>query len=375
MRLVATCARGTEGAVRGELASLGMRHLRGSRGAVTFEGKMEDGMRACLWSRTAMRILAPLAAFPCPDAAALYEGVRGVAWTEWLTVKTTLAVDATGTAPGLHHSGFVALKVKDGVVDTLRDALGGRPDVDTRDPDVRIVVHLARGQAELSLDLSGAPLYRRGYRTSIQDAPLKETLAASMLALGEAALDRPFLDPLCGSGTLAVEHALAARRMAPGLKRPFGFQRWPRYRGEWQSTWDLMKEEARTAALPRAPAPIHASDFSQDALDATRRNARAAGVEEDVAVALADARSVEPFGESGTFCANPPYGERIGGQPLQLAGFYRGLGEAARRFHGWTLLVLSGNPLLERNLGLRPEWTHRLWNGPLEVNLVRCQVP
>ena len=171
LRLVATCARGTEGAVRGELASLGMRHLRGSRGAVTFEGRMEDGMRACLWSRTAMRVLAPLASFPCPDAAALYDGVRTVDWTEWLTVKTTLAVDATGTAPGLHHTGFVALKVKDGVVDSLRDALGGRPDVDTRDPDVRIVVHLSRGQAELSLDLSGAPLYRRGYRTSVDGGP------------------------------------------------------------------------------------------------------------------------------------------------------------------------------------------------------------
>ena len=133
--------------MRGELSSLGMRHLRGSRGAVTFEGSMEDGMRACLWSRTAMRVLAPLVAFPCPDAAALYDGVRTIDWTEWLTVKTTLAVDATGTAPGLHHTGFVALKVKDGVVDSLRDALGGRPDVDTRDPDVRLVVHLSRGQA------------------------------------------------------------------------------------------------------------------------------------------------------------------------------------------------------------------------------------
>jgi putative N6-adenine-specific DNA methylase len=375
LRLVATCARGTEGAVRGELSRLGLRHLRGARGAVTFEGRMEDGMRACLWSRTAMRVLAPLAAFPCPDAAALYEGVRTVDWTEWLTVKTTLAVDATGTAPGLTHTGFVALKVKDAVVDTLRDALGGRPDVDVKDPDVRIVIHLARGQAEVSLDLSGAPLYRRGYRTSVKDAPLKETLAASMLALGEAAPDLPFLDPLCGSGTLAVEHALAARRIAPGLRRPFGFQRWPRYRGEWQSSWDSMKEQARAEALPRAPAPIRASDRDEEAIESARRNARAAGVEADVEIAQADARDAQPGADRGTLCANPPYGERIGGQPLQLAGFYRGLGEAFRRFHGWDLLVLSGNPLLERNLGIRPEWTHRLWNGPLEVNLVRARVP
>lgn len=375
MKLVATCARGTEGAVRKELSALGMRQLRGSRGAVSFEGRMEDAMRACLWSRTAMRVLAPLTAFPCPDAQALYEGIRAVDWTPWLSVKTTLAVDATGTAPGLHHTGFVALKSKDGIVDSLRDALGGRPDVDTRDPDVRIAVHLGRGQAEVSLDLCGAPLYRRGYRTSVQDAPLKETLAASILALGEPSPERPFLDPLCGSGTLPVEHALAARRIAPGLRRSFGFQRWPRYRGEWQSAWDRLKEEARAAELPRAPAPIRGSDRSAEAIDAALRNARAAGVEADVALSVAEARSIEPFGEAGMICTNPPYGERIGGQPLQLAGFYRGLGEAFRRFPGWDVLVLSGNPLLERNLGLRPDWTHRLWNGPLEVTLVRCHVP
>jgi 23S rRNA G2445 N2-methylase RlmL len=375
VKLVATCARGTEGAVRGELSALGMRRLRGARGAVTFEGRMEDGMRACLWSRTAMRVLAPLAEFACPDATALYDGVRAVGWTEWLSVRTTLAVDASGTAPGLTHTGFVALKVKDAVVDSLRDALGGRPDVDTKDPDVRIVVHLSRGRAEVSLDLSGTPLYRRGYRTSVEDAPLKETLAASILALGEAAPDLPFLDPLCGSGTLAVEHALSARRIAPGLHRAFGFQRWPRYRGEWQSGWDRMKEEARATALPRAPAPIRASDRSGNAIEAARRNARAAGVEADVEIAPGEARDAEPFAEQGTLCTNPPYGERIGGQPLQLGGFYRGLGEAFRRFHGWSLLVLSGNPLLERNLGIRPEWSHRLWNGPLEVNLIRCRVP
>ena len=244
-----------------------------------------------------------------------------------------------------------------------------------KDPDVRIVVHLSRGQAEVSLDLSGAPLYRRGYRTSVKDAPLKETLAASMLALGEASPDLPFRDPLCGSGTLAVEHALLARRIAPGLRRAFGFQRWPRYRGEWQSAWDRMKEEARAIALPRAPAPIRASDRSGNAIEAARRNARAAGVEADVEIAPGEARDAEPFAEQGTLCTNPPYGERIGGQPLQLGGFYRGLGEAFRRFHGWSLLVLSGNPLLERNLGIRPEWSHRLWNGPLEVNLIRCRVP
>jgi len=375
VRLVATCARGTEGALRRELAALGLKHVKGERGAASFVGRLEDGLRACLWSRTAMRVLLPLARFPAPDAAALYEGSRSVDWTEWLTDRTTLAVDATGTSTGITHSGFAALKVKDAVVDVLRDRLGARPDVDTRDPDVRIVLHLARGDAELSLDLAGEPLHRRGYRAVTSEAPLKETLAASVLSLGEVASERPFLDPMCGSGTLAIEHALAARNIAPGVRRAFGFQRWPRYRGELQSSWDRMKEEARAAALPRAPAPIWARDRSSEALEAARQNARVAGVDGDVTFSEADAREMEPPAPTGTVCSNPPYGERLGARPLQLGGFYRGLGQALKRFSGWDAVFLSGNPLLERSIGLAPEWTHRLWNGPLEVKLVRYHVP
>ncbi len=209
----------------------------------------------------------------------------------------------------------------------------------------------------------------------MSEAPLKETLAASVLLLGGVAADRPFFDPMCGSGTLAIEHALAARNVAPGLRRAFGFQRWPRYRGELQSAWDRMKEEARSCALPRAPAPVWARDRSGEALEAARRNARTAGVEADVAFAEADARDMAPPAASGTVCANPPYGERLGARPLQLAGFYRGFGASLRRFSGWEAILLSGNPLLEREIGLKPEWTHRLWNGPLEVKLVRYRIP
>jgi putative N6-adenine-specific DNA methylase len=375
VRIVATCARGTEGALRRELTELRLRHVKGSRGAVSFEGGLEDGMRACLWSRTAMRVLLPLARFPVPDAAALYDGARAVDWTEWLTERTTLAVDATGTSPALRHTGFAALKVKDAVVDLLRDRLGARPDVDTRDPDVRIVLHVAREEAELSLDLSGEPLHRRGWRARATEAPLKETLAAAILRIGEVATDRPFLDPMCGSGTLAIEHLLAARRIAPGLRRAFGFQRWPRYRGELQSSWDRMKEEARAQALPRAPVPARASDRSEEAVETARHNARSAGVAGDLLLSVADARDARPDGDAGTVCTNPPYGERVGGRPLQLGGFYRGIGEALRRFSGWSAVILSGNPQLEREIGLHPEWTHPLGTGPRETRLLRYRSP
>jgi 23S rRNA G2445 N2-methylase RlmL len=388
-RFFATCAKGTEGALRRELAALHLGGVTGERGGVSFHGPLEAGMRACLHSRTAMRVLLELARFEAPDAAALYEGARAVPWEAWLTVRTTLAVEATISSSALTHSGYVALKVKDAAVDALRDKLGARPDVNAKDPDVRIVLHLARNAATLSLDLAGEPLHRRGYRAVTTEAPLKETLAAAVLLLGGADPELPFVDPMAGSGTLAIEHALRARRIAPGLGRAFGFQRWPAYRGGPQSAWDRMKAEAHAAALPRAPAPIVARDLHPKAVAAARRNVAAAGLAADVAVEEGDARELQPRFPSGTIAANPPYGERLmsgrGARPAQapdarvqakkLQGFYRGVGEMLLRHHGWTALLLSGSPLLERAIPIRPEIDHRLWNGPLEVHLLRYHLP
>jgi putative N6-adenine-specific DNA methylase len=425
MHFFATCSKGTEGALRRELSALRLRGVRGERGGVAFEGDLDAAMRACLHSRVAMRVLLELARFPAPSPEALYEGTRAVDWSEWLTARTTLAVEATVRDSAITHSGFAALKLKDAVVDTLRDKLGARPDVDPKDPDVRIVLHLARDEAGISLDLAGAPLHRRGYRADMTPAPLKETLAAAVLTLGGADRERPFIDPMCGSGTIAIEHALAARGIAPGLSRAFGFQRWPSYRGTLQSAWDRMKEEARRSALAGAPAPIVARDRFPAALEAARRNAVAAGVAQDIRFEKGDVRDLVPDAESaaGTICTNPPYGERLmgaaghapgergarrdgppphapprgrrarpaeaerlaeGGRAdrraehvarLKLEGLYRGLAEATRRFHGWGVVFLSGSALLEQAMGARPAISHRLWNGPLEVKLLRYEMP
>lgn len=382
MRFFATCAKGTEGALRRELSALRLPAVRGDRGGVSFEGPLEAGMRACLHARTAMRVLLELARFPAPSPEALYEGARGIAWDEWLTVRTTLAVEATVTSSAITHSGYAALKVKDAAVDVLREKLGARPDVDPKDPDVRVVLHLARDEAALSLDLAGEPLHRRGYRGASTVAPLKETLAAAILALGGVEPEAPFVDPMAGSGTLAIEHVLRARRIAPGLGRAFGFQRWPMYRGGPQSAWDRMKAEARAAILPAAPAPVLARDLHTKALEAARRNVAAAGVAADVTIERADARELQPIAARGFLVTNPPYGERLmsgeedpGVQQKKLAGFYRGLAEMLARHSGWTAVILSGNPLLERAIRMRPEVDHRLWNGPLEAHLLKYRIP
>jgi putative N6-adenine-specific DNA methylase len=402
MKFFATCAKGTEGALRRELAGLRLHAVRGERGGVSFEGPLDAGMKACLHVRTAMRVLLELTRFPAPDADALYEGARAVDWTEWLTVRTTLAVEASVTSSAITHSMFAALRVKDAAVDVLRERLGARPDVDPKDPDVRIVLHLARDEATLSLDLAGEPLHRRGWRAATAVAPLKETLAAAVLLLGGVDPELPFVDPLAGSGTLAIEHALRARRVAAGLGRAFGFQRWPAYRGGPQSAWDRLREQARAEALPRAPAPILARDLHPKSLEALDRNARAAGVLADLRVERGDARELEPSAEAGSLVMNPPYGERLmggrgggdgrgpaerrgpprGERPAgdarvvekKLAGFYRGLAEMIGRHHGWTAVVLSGSPLLEKAIPLRPEVDHRLWNGPIEAHLLKYRV-
>jgi 23S rRNA G2445 N2-methylase RlmL len=408
-RFFVTCARGTEGALRREIAAMRIAGAKGDKGGVWFEGPLRMGMQVCLHARVAVRVLLELAAFDISGPDDLYAGARTVDWRAWLTATSTLAVRANigPDAPGLNHSGFAALKVKDAVVDTLRDALGVRPDVDPKDPDVSITLHVAGRRASLFLDLAGEALHRRGYRVAMTDAPLKETLAAAVLVLGGVPADvahlQPFVDPMAGSGTLAIEHALAARGIAPGLRRRFGFERWPALDSEALAAWQRMRQEAEdVAARPRAPLPpIVCADSSSQALGAARQNASAAMVDEDLTFEVADVSALDRRWPTGTVCTNPPYGERLTAGPgpreveprsprlarsphaqaaprppdAALAALYRDMGRAFLRLRGWTVVVLSGNPLFSTALPGKPAISHRLYNGPLEVRLLRYEIP
>jgi putative N6-adenine-specific DNA methylase len=379
-RFFVTCPRGTEGALRKELAALRIAGAKGDRGGVSFEGPLWMGMVVCLRARTALRVLLQLATFDVDSGQQLYDGARAVEWTRWLTKDSTLAVDASvRDNPALTHTGFAALKVKDAVVDVLRDKLGARPDVDTQSPDVSIVLHVAGRAGQLFLDLAGEPLHRRGYRVAMTDAPLKETLASAVLLLGGVALDRPFVDPMAGGGTLAIEHALAARGYAPGLRRRFGFEKWPSFYGDdaARAKWTELRGEAEAKALEssrnRDLPPIVCADVSRDALGAARRNASAAGVDDVITFEQADATALEPRWPAGTVCTNPPYGERL--QPRDLEALYRAFGRALLRMPGWAVVVLSGSPLFSYALPQKPRISHRLFNGPLEVRLLRYEIP
>jgi len=366
-----TCAKGTEGALRRELVAMRIHGPRGATGGVSFAGTLMDGMKVCLHARVAMRVLLEIAAFQASDADQLYAHAREVDWTDFVGRDMTVAVHATTQDnPNLRHSGFTALKVKDAIVDMLRDRSGRRPDVSVDDPDVSVVLHVRGDEARLFVDLAGEPLHRRGYRVAMVEAPLKESLAAAVLSLGGVAADRPFIDPMAGSGTLAIEHALMARNIAPGLRRRFSFERWAT--PDQRRIWETLLKSARESILAKAPCPILACDIDQTAIAAARRNAEAAGVLPDITFEMADVASLSQRDPPGTLCTNPPYGERLepAASGADVERLYASMARAFDTLAGWRAVCLSGNPALAKILKRRPTISHRLYNGPLEALLL-----
>jgi putative N6-adenine-specific DNA methylase len=358
----ASAARGTEGALRDELRESRIPGVRADRGGVHFGGGWLDAWRACLHSRIAVRVLAELARFDAPDGDALYEGVRAVDWTPWLTPDRTLAVAASCRDSALTHTGYLAQRTKDGVVDPIRERLGARPSVDRHDPDVRLFLHLVRDRATLYLDLAGEPLHRRGWRTRQTEAPLKETLAAAMLRLAGWDRASPLADPLCGSGTIPIEAWLWSRGVAAGGLRPrFGFERWACHGDEAAAQMRRLRDEAASGIRAAGP-DVDGTDLDERALEMARDNAGRAGA--GVRFARADVADLRLDGP-GWVVTNPPYGERLETD----ASMRRELADALRRQRGRTVAVLSGHPAIERALG-RPDRWYGLFNGDLECRLL-----
>lgn len=365
----ATVAKGLEEVLAAELRGLGIEPERVDSGGVLFRGDVATCYRANLWLRTANRVLMQLAEFPCAGQDELYAGVRQLPWQQMLTPEMTIAVDATVRDSALTHSHYVALKTKDAIVDTVRDHTGRRPSVDARSPSLRINVHLAKNHCTVSLDTSGDPLDRRGYRLDRTSAPLRETLAAGLVLLTGWDGNSPLVDPMCGSGTILIEGAMVAARMAPGLLRErFGFMGWREFD---EPLWKRMVEEARQAVRrPEAPL-LFGSDRSWDALRTSEKNLARSGVEELVQVRRADVGEVEPPAPGGVILVNPPYGERLG-QQEDLSALYKRLGDIFKqRWKGYTAFLFTADRELAKRVGLRPSRRLVLWNGPLECRLYR----
>ncbi|HET7786164.1 MAG TPA: THUMP domain-containing protein [Myxococcales bacterium] len=363
----ATCPRGAEEALELELQALGAKGVRPGQGGVRFTGERETALRGCLELRTALRVLEPLAAFPASSAEELYAGAVKLPWPELIAPGQTLAVSASGRAEKLTHTHFVEQKLKDAVVDALRDRAGFRPDVDPRSPSVLIVAHLAQGTCSLSLDLAGELLSNRGYRVRTVEAPLREALAAAVVLYSGWEATVPLCDPLCGSGTLAIEACLFAMRRAPNLQRRLACEGWPRTQAADARALGALRRELAAREIP--PPPILASDRDADAVEATRANARAARV--PLRISQADARELAPLDPPGQLLLNAPYGERLeAGGRKQLKSFYHQLGASLRRLERHRACVLSASEDFESAFGVRPRGPRRvLWNGPLRCTL------
>ncbi|MBK7540598.1 MAG: bifunctional 23S rRNA (guanine(2069)-N(7))-methyltransferase RlmK/23S rRNA (guanine(2445)-N(2))-methyltransferase RlmL [Candidatus Competibacteraceae bacterium] len=375
----ATAPAGVETLLAAELTALEAGDPKPMRGGIRFQGSLELAYRACLWSRTASRILLPLTEFPAPSADALYEGARSFPWEDHLSPDGSLCIDFTGTGSGIDHGHYGALRIKDAIVDRFRDRCGQRPSVDRHRPNLRLHAVLRDGHAALSLDLSGDSLHRRGYRQATVAAPLKETLAAALLLKAGwpaiAAAAGPLLDPMCGSGTLAIEAAWIAGDHAPGLLRShWGFSGWL---GHIPALWNrLLAEASERRAVGQARIPsIVASDCDPKAVRATASNAGHAGITDRIRIERRELTDlVPPSGSPGLLIANPPYGERLGEQE-DWGPLYHQLGDHLKaRFVGWRAAVFTGHPELAKRMGLRAEKTHVFYNGPLECRLLRFRV-
>ncbi len=362
----ATAARGLEPVVAAELLALGLPEINETTGGVAFRGTLAEGYKANLWLRSAMRVLLRLKEFTARTPEALYDAVRELPWEDFLAAGQTLAVHANVRDSAMTHSHYVALKTKDAVVDRFRDKFGKRPNVDTRAPDLLINVHLAADRCTVSLDMSGDSLHKRGYRTRTGTAPLNEALAAGILQLAGYDGTQAFCDPMCGSGTFAIEAALIAGNIAPGLTRSrFGFMSWRTFDA---AAWQKLLDEARAAQRPLA-APIAASDISGPMIAITRKNAHRAGIARHISLQRSDITAVLPPAEKGIVLCNPPYGERIGEQKT-LQALYRRIGDVYKqRFRGHSGFIFTGNIGLLKYVGLKTSRRIVLYNGPIESRL------
>ena len=363
----APCPRGLEAALADELARLGAAGIAPVDGGAGFEGPLELACAVNLESRLASRALWKVGGGTYRDERELNALARAIPWPKHFRADRTIRVDVAATRSPLKSLEFATLTVKDAVCDRFRDELGKRPSVDKRAPDVRVHAYLAGREATFYLDTSGEPLFKRGWRRDTEEAPLRENLAAGLIALSGWRPGTAFLDPMCGSGTIAIEAASIAADRAPGLARTFGFQKLAWFDGP---TWQRLKQRARDRVKPAPDSPVvFASDRLAAAVAKARANAALAQVDAFVAIEQADALTRPAPAPAGVIVANPPYGIRLEDK-ARVAAMYPKLGDALKaRYAGWTAWLFSGDTDLPKKIGLKAERRIPLWNGAIECRL------
>ena len=368
MNLIAKTFQGIEPILAQELTELGADDIQIGRRMVSFSGDQEMLYRANFCLRTAIRVLKPIRQFKARSADDVYEAVKAIDWSQYLTTQQTFAVDSVVFSPEFRHSKFVAYKVKDAIADQFRERTGQRPNVSVSNPDIQLHIHISDYDATLALDSSGESLHRRGYRQEAVAAPLNEVLAAAILLMAGWDGQCDLLDPFCGSGTFCIEAALIARGISPGIYRQgYAFERWADFDAELLQR--IYDDDSRERSFDHH---IYGRDIDPKAVAIANRNVRSARLMQDITIEEADftkhALAPMPDGSIPLIVTNPPYGQRI--TSPDLIGLYKSIGQRLKReMQGGTAWVLSKEEECFEAIGLKPSLKVPLFNGSLECEL------
>ena len=375
-RCFATCARGFESFLASEIGLLGIPETTSADGGVSFSGSFEQAMRLCLWSRLANKIEIIVAEDYIQNENDVYELGRKIPLDPWFSPSGTFCIHAHVNDKKFTNSVYLSQKLKDGLVDHMRDAWGQRASIDTERPDLVLGLQVVQRKARVFVELQGDPLNMRGYRRRQIQAPIRETLAASMIAMSPwTGNEGIFIDPMCGSGTFAIEAALLATNTAPGIQRHFAFEKLPFFH-EKAASWRRMREEAKEAsriARKDIRVEIRAMDIDESALDIAQNNAMTAGVSDLIHFTKGDILRMKPV-HSAILVTNPPYGERITVDDLDLPEFYYQLGRLVRTFSDSSLTIISTAELLKKNMHLKPSKRISTFNGKIPCEVAQYEL-
>lgn len=362
--MVAKTFQGLEDVLRDELISLGAENVEMGRRMVSFEGDLEMMYKANLCCRTALRILKPIEKFTAYNPDELYDVVRETEWEKYMTPETTFAIDSTVNSEDFPHSKFVTYRVKDGIVDHFRDMSGERPSIRVTDPDITFNVHIIDNRVTISIDSSGEPLSKRGYRDEQTEAPINEVLAAGIIMKTGWRGDCNFADPMCGSGTFLIEAALIAANINPGIyRKSFAFEKWADFDKElFESLYNDDSSEREFAFK------IYGGDIDPEAYQIARKNIKSAQVDDMIELSCRPMSDWTDNPEAGVLVMNPPYGRRL--RPEDMEELYRGIGTNLKRnFPGWHAWIIGLNDEDFDNIGLKPSMKIPMLNGSLECTL------
>jgi putative N6-adenine-specific DNA methylase len=368
----ASCPKGLVEAVEEELISFGLKPYDRSQNGVFFDSNWEGCYKMNLQSRYASRILKPILNFPAYQEEELYNNIKKHDFTKYIDVHQTIKVDASTKESMLADQRYIAMKVKDAIVDQFREKFGERPSVDNERPDLTIYVKAYKNRFSVAIDTSGDSLFMRGYRLEAGDAPIKENLAAGLLQLTGWDKKTPIVDPMCGSGTILIEAMMMALNIAPGsMRKRFGFMR---IKGFEKQTWEKVLNEAMDAEIETTDLHLYGYDNDRRVLMKAIENAKRAGVNEFIQFKKGDVATLVPPVEKGVIITNPPYGARLGDED-NLRDVYRDFSHTLKtQFKGWDAWILSGNKDLIGDLKLKSSRKHFVYNGNIECRFLRYEM-